>query len=146
MMSDATIDKFWMFFSFISNSFRFILVAMMKESRCSCEVLWLLLLFFMFLWSLLFVWLVLLKSFHFVFRNIIFLTPAILALMQTVFPLTRALRFNYWNTSNHKERASRNFCKLDQCSLEGGELRASWVDYLENATRGVFFFNSAAKK
>ena len=76
------------------------------------------------------------------FRNI-FSTPAILAFMQTVFPLTRALSFNYWNTSNHKERASRNFCKLEQCSLRGGgggELGASWFDYLENATRGVIFF------
>lgn len=82
----------------------------------------------------------LLTSFHFsVFHNI-FSTPAILTFMQTVFPLTRALSFNYWHTSNHKERAPRNFCKLDQCSLEGGGLRASWVDYLENATRGVFFF------
>ena len=49
-MSDATFDKFctsFFLFSF-SNSFHFSLVAMMKEGRCSCKVLWLLLLISMY--------------------------------------------------------------------------------------------------
>ena len=76
------------------------------------------------------------------FRNI-FSTPAILAFMQTVFPLTRALSFNYWNTSNHKERASRNFCKLEQCSLRGGEGGLNWGQaglITQKMRREAFFF------
>ena len=51
MISDATFDKFctsFFFFFLFSNSFHFSLVAMMKEGRCSCEVLWLLLLISMY--------------------------------------------------------------------------------------------------
>ena len=41
------IHLYFFFFSF-SNSFHFSLVAMMKEGRCSCKVLWLLLLISMY--------------------------------------------------------------------------------------------------
>ena len=155
-MSDATFDKFctsfffFFFFSF-SNSFHFSLVAMMKEGRCSCKVLWLLLLISMYFTEFVIRLLVFadLVSFFFFFVTFFQLPQSSHSckLSSPWLVHSASIIETPQTTKSGRPGISANWSNALWGEGVGVELRASWFDYLENATRGVFFFlNFRTKK
>ena len=135
---------FVLFFFSFSNSFHFSLVAMMKEGRCSCEVLWLLLLISMYFMEFVIRLLVIadLVSFFFFFVTF-FQLPQSLHSCKLSSPWlvhSASIIETPQTTKSGRPGISANWSNALWGGGGGVERRASWFDYLENATRGVFFF------
>ena len=115
----------------------------MKEGRCSCDVLWLLLLISVYFMEFVIRLLVFADLVSFFFFVKFFQLPQSLHSCKLSPPWlvhSASIIETPQTTKSGRPGISANWSNALWKGGGGVELRASWFDYLENATRGVIFF------